>query len=153
MSTQAWVSRKRQVARSRICRLGSAGSTPKSKLPGGLHLVEVGASDAGAEGIVHSALDLVLQQEFDEVEVAQVLLLRLGNPGLEGGSHAGQLEGLQLLVQVVDGAHVGTPCGESGASSSSGPRRYPSVAMRAWVGRPAAFSWSSPRSRMVLMVR
>jgi len=48
--------------------------------------------------VVRATLDLVLQEELQEVQVAQVAILGLVDALFDGGEHAAQLEELELLL-------------------------------------------------------
>jgi len=64
----------------------------------GLHLVEASAGDSETQVVVRATLDLVLQEELQEVQVAQVAILGLVDALFDGGEHAAQLEELELLL-------------------------------------------------------
>ena len=58
---------------------------------GGLAL-EPGAADAALEGHGLAAGDLVLAEDLEEVQVAELAGVGLGEAGVEGGEHPGQLQ-------------------------------------------------------------
>ena len=138
-------------------------------LEGGLGL-EAGPADPPGQGHGLAAGDLVLAEDLEEVQVAEFPGAGLGEAGVEGGEHAGQLQvaqrrGERAAVGDGDGGHDGAPFAVTGVTASlgivpgmgmtfandAGPRRNaaapPSPA--------AAGSWSRsvPAARMPRTVR
>jgi hypothetical protein len=68
----------------------------------------VGAAQSPGHGHVLAAGDLVLAEDLQEVQVPEFAGLGLGEAGVEGFQHAGQLQRAQAGVQggVDDGHRV-----------------------------------------------
>jgi hypothetical protein len=150
---------QRRAARSRIWAGGQLrrGGEVES-LQGGLGL-EAGAADAALQGHGLAAGDLVLAQDLEEVQVAEFPGAGLGEAGVEGGEHAGQLEAAQRgreRAAVGDrdgGGHDGAPFAVTGVTASlgiapgmgmtfandAGPRRNAAA--------PGPFRWFWPSAR------
>ena len=62
-------------------------------------LIEPGGAEPAVDGHAGAAGDLVFAQDLEEVDVAEFPGSGLGQPGLDGLQHAGQLEGAQCRVQ------------------------------------------------------
>ena len=62
-------------------------------------LLEAGAADASGQGGGLAAGDLVLAEHLQELEVAECAGAGLGQAGVEGVEHAGQLQGAQRVAQ------------------------------------------------------
>ena len=65
---------------------------------GGL-LLEPGLAQPAGDGHGLAAGDLVLAQDLEELDVAEFPGAGLGQAGVDGGEHPGQLERAQCLVQ------------------------------------------------------
>ena len=69
-------------------------------------LVEPGPAQPPGHGHGVAAGDLVVAEDLQELQVAQFAGPGLGQPGVEGVQHAGQLQRAQALVQGgVDDGH------------------------------------------------
>ena len=87
-------------------------------LQGGLGL-EPGAADPAVQGHGLAAGDLVLAEDLEEVQVAEFAGVGLGEAGVEGGEHAGQLQfpqrgGERAAVGDGDGGHDGSSFADGG---------------------------------------
>ena len=92
------------------------GGGEVESLEGGLGL-EPGAADPAGQGHGLAAGDLVLAQDLEEVQVAEFPGVGLGEAGVEGGEHPGQL---QFAQRGRERAAVGD--GDGGHEASSFPR-------------------------------
>jgi hypothetical protein len=72
---------------------------------GGLFF-EPGPAQPAGHGHGLAAGDLVVAEDLEEFQVSEFPGAGLGQAGVEGGQHAGQLQGAQAVVQGgVDDAH------------------------------------------------
>ena len=60
-----------------------------------LPLLEAGASEALGEILLVAPIDLVLEHELEEVELAELGLLRVGDAVRNRGKSAGELQALE----------------------------------------------------------
>ena len=90
---------------------------------------EARAPDAIREGLVGAALDLVLEHQLQELEVPELLLVRLIEPQLERLEHPAELEALEAGLQlqrvhlaacptIASGPWRNAPADVTGSSSS-----------------------------------
>ena len=68
-------------------------------------LVEPGPAQPPGEGGLVAAGDLVAAKDLEELQVPELAAAGLGQPGVEGLEHPGELEGAQGLAQPVVGDH------------------------------------------------
>ncbi len=67
---------------------------------------EAGSADAPGQGGGFAAGDLVFAEHLQEVQVPEVAVAGLGQPGIEGVEHAGEFEGRSALpAGWVEDAH------------------------------------------------
>ena len=86
------------------------GGGEVESLEGGLGL-EPGAADPAGQGHGLAAGDLVLAQDLEEVQVAEFPGAGLGEAGVEGGEHPGQLQPRAASARVGDGDGSCASCG------------------------------------------
>lgn len=74
----------------------------------GFVFLKGGTLEAEVEGVGVAALDLVLKEELEELEVAEAGLASLAEAEIEGIKHAAELEGFELGDEGRRGAHAVT---------------------------------------------
>ena len=162
---------QRRAARSRIWAAGSFGEAAKSNPSRVASVSNRARRIRRCQGHGLAAGDLVLAQDLEEVQVAEFPGAGLGEAGVEGGEHAGQLQLAQRgreRAAVGDrdgGGHDGAPSAVTGVTASLGivPGRGMTFANEAGPRRNAAAppspaaagSWSrsAPAARMPRTVR
>lgn len=116
-------------------------------------LLEAGRAHPALDRRCLPAGDLVLAEDLEELEMAEVAGVRLGEPGLEGVEHARQRERLQAVLQLVAPRHDAAPSSSAGRSrpkSWAGPCRCAGALPAPGDG---AASTSVPAARMPFTVR
>ena len=108
-----------------------------------LLLLEARAMQPLGEHLRLPPVDLVVEQQSEELDVAEPLILGLGAPHLQGKQHPAQLEGLQFGLELGR-LHDGVP-----SSSSCSPWRKALALLVC--GCSSSISWS--RARMLRTVR
>ena len=83
---------QRRAARSRICAAGTFGDAAKSKPSRVASLSNRARRMRRWQGHGLAAGDLVLAEDLEEVQVAELAGVGLGEAGVEGGEHPGQLQ-------------------------------------------------------------
>ena len=92
-----------------------------------------------------ATVDLIVEEQGQELDVAEAFRLRLGAADVEGLQHASQPQGLELGLELV-GSHRVT----SGSSAWGPWRKAPALLM--WVS-PSSRTMSRELARMFLTVR
>ena len=95
---------QRRAARSRIWAAGSFGEAAKSNPSRVASVSNLARRIRRGQGHGLAAGDLVLAEDLEEVQVAEFPGAGLGEAGVEGGEHAGQL---QLAQRGRERAAVG----------------------------------------------
>ena len=99
------------------------GGIEVESLEGGL-VLEPGAADPAGQRHAVAAGDLVLAEDLEEVQVAELAGVGLGEAGVEGSEHAGQL---QVPERGGQGAAVGNGDGGHDVASAVFPWRTASL--------------------------
>lgn len=99
---------------------GDLGVEGEVEVLQGGRLLEFGAADPLAQGVAVAAADLVLAQDLEELQVAQLPGAGLGQPGFQGVEHAAEREGAQGRLELVGPGHPATPLRSWSWSASAG---------------------------------
>ena len=129
---------QRRAARSRIWAAGSFGEAAKSNPSRVASVSKRARRIRRCRDMDCAAGDLVLAQDLEEVQVAEFPGVGLGEAGVQGGEHAGQLQVAQrgregAAVGDGDGGHEGSCILDRGADAHRVP------------GECAARRWIQPR--------
>ncbi len=84
------------------------GRAGEVELLQGLWLLEAGALQAQPQALGLAALDLVLQQQLEKLQIAELILACLQQAHIESVEHAAELEGFELAGQGGGRTHRAT---------------------------------------------
>src|SRR5262245_53245362 len=114
-------------------------------------LFEAGGLDAPDQALAVAAIDLVLEQEFEELQRGEFGLARVGGAVGQRGQQAAQAQALEATNQIRGDLHGAPPSWGDGRSSRALARSAPAASerRRASVGpgsRSSAGSTTKPRN-------